>query len=71
MGTPPGFQMSNGKWRGDGVKSSHHYKLENNIFQVKKTLEKTNFVTKEMVCLKVRTPMKAKTTKCIRISYYG
>ena len=28
--------MSNRKWRSDGVKSLHHYNLENNIFQVKK-----------------------------------
>ena len=35
--SPPVLQMSNGKWRSDGVKSSHHYNLENsNIFQVKK-----------------------------------
>ena len=26
------FQMSNGKWRSDGVKSSHHYNLENNKY---------------------------------------
>jgi len=31
-GSPPGFKMSNGKWRSDGVKSFHHYNLENNIF---------------------------------------
>ena len=32
MGAPPDFQMSNGKSRSDGVKSAHHYNLENNEY---------------------------------------
>jgi len=34
--------MSNGKWRSDGVKSFHHYNLEN-IFQVKKEKKVVHF----------------------------
>ena len=51
-----GFQISNGKWRSDRVKSFHHYNLENNIFQVKNPfLKTTQGVIKKTKASKTKT----------------